>query len=148
MEKSISQMREIKFRGLPTKKSISDKIGNRFCIGHYVKKSEFKKANAEHLILDIESNQIIPIKIETLGELSGFKNNNKDDIWEGDILKIHNLRYLVVFEKGAFYLYYNISNKTTYRWGLLSRLFDPDMLDLYDKLEIIGNIHQNPELLK
>ena len=88
-------------------------------------------------------------KIELM-QYTGFKIKNKE-VYEGDIIKGRkDTVYKVVFERGCFFLYHvNLFNpdKNNLRWGLLSRLFDSDMIDIEKDCEIIGNIHENPELL-
>ena len=37
------------------------------------------------------------------------------------------------------------ADKTNLRWGLLSRLFDGDMIDIEKECEIIGNIHEDKQ---
>ena len=66
-------------------------------------------------------------------QFTGLKDVNGKDIYEDDILEHPNSgRFEIKFEDYGFYLFYNgykqISHTTEY-------------------MEIIGNIHENPELL-
>ena len=81
----------------------------------------------------------------TRGQSTGFTIKDKE-IYEGDIVKGRkNTVYKVVFERGCFFLYHvNLfdADKNSLRWGLLSRLFDSDMIDIEKDCEIIGNVHE------
>jgi uncharacterized phage protein (TIGR01671 family) len=90
------------------------------------------------------------IDVETIGDIelmqfTGFKDKNDRDIYEGDLLiafsdDIGPME--VIFENGCFKCKHKYGV-----WGLLSRCYDFDIASFYHIL-IIGNIHQNPELLK
>jgi len=82
-----------------------------------------------------------------LMQYSGLEDKNEEEICEGDILKGRkNNNYKVVFENASFVCYH--TKKEYGRWGLLGRLFDADMRDLLEHIEIIGNIYENKELLE
>ncbi|HEG5930346.1 TPA: hypothetical protein SE308_000714 [Campylobacter jejuni] len=72
---------------------------------------------------------------------TGLYDKHGKKIYEGDILEnkmtMEDLPYKVVFKWGAFYLVEIDEN-------------DEDLMDefLFTELEVIGNIHENPELLK
>ena len=83
-------------------------------------------------------------------QYTGFKIKNIE-IYENDIIRARkDYLYKVVFENGSFVLYHlnKYDGQELIRWGLLSRFFDSDMKDILEKSEIIGNIYENPELLK
>lgn len=78
-------------------------------------------------------------------QFTGLLDKNKKEIYEGDILCpfLESIGpYWIVFENGSFICYHKHG-----RWGLLSRVFEADILRDYS-VEVIGNIYQNPELLK
>lgn len=81
-------------------------------------------------------------------QFTGLKDKTGKEIYEGDILKgkFDSAIYRVDFETGKFVLNHILKHMPD-RWGDLSRLFDNDMTELYDDIEIIGNIYENSDLL-
>jgi uncharacterized phage protein (TIGR01671 family) len=79
-------------------------------------------------------------------QFTGLPDKNGKEIYEGDILGIKKFKWKVIFKDASFKLQ-NIG-ETNNIWGNLSRLLDVDMIDIYESIEIMGNIHENPELLK
>lgn len=126
-------MREILFRG---KEIDSD----NWIEGYFVNLS----GNTAH-ILRADNNDLEAVVPETVGEFMGKTDKKGKKIFEGDIvqtLETYNgkLRsgFPVVYSLGAFWLYDE--------W-LDTKL---DFLGSYENqaLEVIGNIYDNPELLK
>lgn len=75
-----------------------------------------------------------PVIDETVGQFTGHKDYNGKDVYEGDILETNKgLVALVTFDKADVFM-----------------LGDehPDSMFSFSKMEIIGNIYDNPELLK
>ena len=129
-------MREIKFRVWD---KVSESMEYEIAIGKGYGEDSYI------LFLGLGETFIIDRDVVEIMQYSGFKIKNRE-VYEGDIVKGRkNTVYKVVFERGCFFLYHlNLFNadKTNLRWGLLSRLFDSDMIDMEKACEIIGNIHE------
>lgn len=108
----------------------------------------------------INWNQISPLLREYFAEKSelipmqstGIKDKNGVEIYEGDIIP-EWLEDSVLKENGFWW--YGIVNFINGQWKVLQPDFNymdfDDMSKLYEDfeiLEVIGNIHENPELLK
>lgn len=109
-----------------------------------------------------ECNDIMHYKVDenTLGQFTGLLDKNKKEIWEGDIVRVGILSpnytgsfpepYYVdtvcIYKEGAF-LYKRIS---PFDKKKLSRNWTYKPMHRYEiySTEVIGNIHDNPELLK
>ena len=86
------------------------------------------------------------VDTETVGQFTGLCDKNGKEIYEGDILRwdVNNVLYVVTFESGMFYASIKECNEGMLGGFSLHRLTEYD----YGKCEIVGNIHDNPELLK
>lgn len=98
--------------------------------------------------LSPEWNEVIP---ETVGEFTGLKDKNSKEIWEGDVVEFRaSIRTVVVYWGGAFG--YWLFEKESFK-GFVPFAGNPNCTfngrDQQDEnFEVIGNIHDNPELLK
>ena len=93
----------------------------------------------EHKVYDedvyIDDYNIIP---ETVGQYTGLTDKNGKKIFEGDVCK-HRSNY-----SGEY-----VISVVTYTDGQFLAMADNNSgFNLSDGLEVIGNIHDNPELLK
>lgn len=125
-------MREILFRG----KTVN---GNERVIGAGVYKSEGYTWIITDDVTKTESrgtgsDAIIP---ETVGQFTGLTDKNGTKIFEGDIVK-WGINYTVAFMYTGYVLKKDMNLKM-YDYSLMA--FDGT------ELEVIGNIHDNPELL-
>jgi len=80
----------------------------------------------------------------TIGQFTGQKDKNKKEIYEGDILRFSEVDTAIV-EWNEKYSYFMVKPIQDY-------YFDSDVLghalEYNNNVEIIGNIYDNPELLK
>lgn len=85
-----------------------------------------------------DSYQLFNVIPETVGEFTGLTDKNGVKIFEGDIGKIAEVIFLVKWNKqtGAFCGVSEIDDVQTKHLGYVNLC------------EVIGNIHDNPELLK
>lgn len=82
------------------------------------------------------------VKPDTIGQFTGKYDKNKRKVYEGDIVLQQGYngrkeKMVVRFENGAFIVGYHSGSSTRKKPMLIS-----------DKCEVIGNIHDTPELLQ
>jgi uncharacterized phage protein (TIGR01671 family) len=118
-------MREIKFRG----KRLEN---GEWAYGNYIHFAG--DGFEEHHITSFkaweDNDKVDP---ETVGQYTGLKDKNGKKIYEGDILRYSDGEILgVAFDNKTS----QFTTKTRWLWTII------------DVCEIIGNIHENPELLE
>ena len=92
-----------------------------------------------------------PIDVSTVGEFTGLKDKNGKEIYEGDIICIHDNDYdddsnsEVKFRNGVFGVEnWTKKSLTTLNFFMLdSNSYEPEY-----SVEVVGNIHDNPELIR
>ena len=125
-------MREIIFRG---KRLDNGEWAEGFYISHlnachYI--IPFRTGGFEAIDNSFYVHKWFDVDPSTIGQYTGLKDKNGKMIWEGDILSLRTGRpHVVGFADGAF---------------ILEDSAIP--MSFAIKFEIIGNIHDNPELLK
>lgn len=73
---------------------------------------------------------------ETVGQFTGLYDCKKKEIYENDILSIAGMYYQIIFHDGCF----GFKND----WSL----FIPFSMSFLTKRKVMGNVHDNPELLE
>lgn len=136
-------MRTIKFRGKRCD-------NGEWAYGYYARlRNEFKEWHcimteedaSENYIKDCNGYNMLytPVNHNTVGQFTGLLDKNGKEIYEGDILKASDVGLLEVrFVRGVFAFLWN---------GNLDDEF-PTGSPTHEWAEVIGNIHDNPELLK
>ena len=77
----------------------------------------------------------LEIDYRTIGQYTGLTDRNGKKIFEGDIVNFSDILYYIVFADGCF----RIGRNGQYSYTLHN---------IHSAFEIIGNIHDNPELLE
>lgn len=132
-------MREILFRGQTRKYGEKVRMSDsRKLPGHWVYGGVLQGVGSHSIIYGSENvnnpGENIDkwsVHTDTLGQFTGLTDKNGKKIFEGDIVKVDEKHYEVKFVLGQFFI--GISMPIAYK------RFD---------CEIIGNIHDNPEMLK
>lgn len=123
-------MREIKFRGYSEKYK-------RWFYGCLI----IDESQKSFYIIDNQTGIAVEIIKETIGQYTGLHDKNGEEIYEGDIVEITRLCILergkVDFINGCF----TIKSKET-----LLMLYQCGINNF--KLEVVGNIYENSDLLK
>lgn len=141
-------MREILFRGKTYPKKDGSAFDDTWVFGNLIQNGDkfyiHPKANSFYLNGELSGflvlHKVIP---ETVGQFTGLTDKKGKKIFEGDIVKTDkfsepNKQYIIKYDLlfGAF-----IGHD---RYNSYFVTFDGDS----DEFEVIGNIHDNPELMK
>lgn len=144
-------MREILFRG-------KREVDGYWVEGYYVKAEDVFGDESYSIIFrtdvltDLTINNFDGYRVvrpETVGQFTGRLDKNGKKIFEGDIVKTKYGRLCIV-------VWYSSRAHTGWDLEIVNTIenclhtMPPDDFDLYGKenLEVIGNVHDNPELLE
>lgn len=89
------------------------------------------------------------ISADTLGQYTGLTDKNGNKIFEGDIVDDQEFIGVVKYNEiiASFVVEINDTNQNYYHWSPLN-MGDPSREKQLKYTEIVGNLHDNPELLK
>lgn len=153
-------MREILFRGQTRKNGEKVEMATGEKVpGHWVYGGIFPGTGDYSIIYGGETEKDLERHIvysETVGQYTGLKDKHGKRIFEGDMIKPFDdevEKMVVEFHHGQFLLclYGERGYRAEYGWEEEGNYgcFEAEPLSSYgDDIEVIGNIHDNPELLK
>ena len=98
------------------------------------------------IVNEADENTVSLIDKETIGQFIGLKDKNGVDIFEGDIVQYRDgeYSYLGIVKRDCYQFFIDgIEPDDNYDFIDVSNTFDGT-----SSLEILGNIHENPELLE
>ena len=127
-------MREILFRG---KRADNDQWVNGF-YAHELQGGHFISAD-EGAWYDGPMLSYVEVIPETVGQYTGLDDKNGVKIFEGDILRGSMVNLIVAYEGAGFVAYWMDHD---YGYGT-----EKMWCNLVEGGEVIGNIHDNPELI-
>ena len=155
-------MREIKFRGKCI--DMSNDMYGKWIFGHLVVRPIHDNSGDRYFICEAghkfikcigKMTSTYEVDPETVGQYTGLTDKNGKKIFEDDIIKTHyanapkaDFIEQVVFHNGRFCAMFEHN-----KMGMLSSLVDgikhiPQDESVYMEFcEVIGNIHDNPELI-
>lgn len=138
-------MREIKFRGYAKEELTSSQWLTN---GFGVDKVKYVDGTSSVFLLTPYGEYVV--EESSVGQYTGLKDKNGKEIYEGDIVETcEHKKQLVVWHNNGFKLKYTYSR--TYQGEPYTETTHLELGDTSSRRwgdEVIGNIYENPELLK
>ncbi len=139
-------MRKIKFRGIPTDNNTSYDKEDGFVEGSLIIDND-----KYYIVLEVIDNikrddyaiYMIEVIPETVGQYTGLKDKNGKEIYEGDIVEWAGYKMEVFWGEDI-----GIGYGSCWRPCGDNKGYHESMTGFIDEYEVIGNIYDNPELLK
>jgi len=133
--------REIKFRGKIT-------YSSSWVYGNYIHSKRFAGCSNEYRIHDQESGLESDTNPETVGQYTGLKDKNGEEIYEGDILSTKWIVEVYRNYEGTYMIKFHNNPKTNKPLSLKKYILQRRIAGCSpEDCIIIGNIHDNPDLL-
>lgn len=139
-------MREILFRG-------KDADSNEWRYGYYAHFEDMRGVKANLIYTgyaDVHMGSLLTdchdVKPETVGQFTGLTDKNGVKIFEGDIVKYIEIDIDGSDDKYIGVIYYN---QSTANYVIQKRKYKVNFVTSWiGDVEVVGNIHDDPELLK
>ena len=135
--------------------------GKRTDNGEWITDSETYIRDGDGIWLSDENLNVVTVIPETVGQYTGLTDKNGKKIFEGDILRgfeypfcsnnngeFNYFAEIVWFDDSSAFGIYTFKNPKSNVRGILEGNTDYLKYFNVDKWEVIGNIHDNPELLE
>lgn len=143
--------RELKFRGLRNNGEwiyggFCRRWNNKPCVVVYNPKERDDDPNSYEDDWEI----YVDVYEDTIGQFTGLLDKNGKEIYEGDIITVNgNYPRVVLWDKMTWGLMPTEFYHDKYFWVMNLQHPGTDWWEEFaDEFEIIGNIHDNPELIK
>lgn len=126
-------MRTIKFR--------AKNLDGEWVYGFYVEEERQTLNGFERKYFIVNDDGYHYVNPETVGQFMGLRDKNDLEMYHGDIVQLDNGGFDVVsWGTVAFQTALSLSSEPN---GIMS-----EYKTIFDGIKVIGNIHDNPELLK
>ena len=139
-------MRESKFRAQRVD-------NNQWAYGYYCYNSLTNKAHI--YAFDEKRSYVYEVISETVGQYIGLKDKTAKEIYDGDIVRVFKfINDSDLPEDGELEFIQDAQVKMMFtmqlpHWSLVNLYgLEIEYVGWFDRLEVIGNIYQNPELIK
>ena len=136
-------MRELLFRGQTRKKGDKVWMNGKQVDGNWVYGGIFKGEGCYSVLYTYDPIDKRVVYTDTIGQYTGMTDKNKVKIFEDDILKLRRTIYLVEWKNGCLYAVQKNNLKAGV--SVVNKLIH---LLAEEGAEVIGNTHDNPELLE
>ena len=127
--------REILFRGW-------NKKNKRWLYGYYLVNRGEHFISPDEFVNPLASYEDYVVEADTVGQYTGLKDAKGVKIFEGDIIESNDSRYVIQYDEEEAKVV-----AAHEKLSLLTRGFNQQWINKWKKV-IIGNIHENSELIK
>ena len=133
-------MHQLLFRGQTRKKGQKVNLKGEPLDGIWVYGGIFQSTGCFSVLYTYDPIEKITVYSDTVGQYTGFEDKNSIKIFENDIMMLDHCIYVIEWHDGGFWAVLKTPNSSS------------EILPLQNLVTkgavVIGNIHDNPELLK